>query len=407
MKIKAERISYLWLKFLQGELTAAENKELETVLSESKAIQEGHSLLRDNDFTADQLKNLSYIINRKDIVERRIREKMFRPDVKPIANRTKLSFMWIRTAAAVGFGVILLLTGIWIFSGKEKSKPIVVEEKTQPQLAPEPGGNKAILVLADGSNVVLDSTVKGNLKMANASAIVNTSQGIISYTEQTRSTNAATEFNTLKTPIGGQYRLKLSDGSIVWLNAQSSIQYPTTFNGATREVSITGEVYLEIAKNASQPFIVSLPDQSRIDVLGTKFAVNCYDNEPFSRTTLVEGSIQLVNNKGPNSTFKIKLSPGQQAQIKSGEEPVIKEAGTDEATAFVHGYFHFTGDDIQAVCRQLARWYNVEVIYEGKPQNKLLKGDIERSLPLTDVIGILQGMGANMELKGNRLYIRS
>jgi ferric-dicitrate binding protein FerR (iron transport regulator) len=196
--------------------------------------------------------------------------------------------------------------------------------------------------------------------------------------------------------------LTLADGTRVWLNAASSITYPTVFAGCDRKVSITGEVYFEVAANRQMPFIVTTSRQS-IEVLGTHFNVNAYDDEQAQVTTLVEGSIRLTCQKE-----KVMVLPGQQALLANDANRQtfrVQKADMEQALAWRSNFFVFNNADLQNVLRQLSRWYDFDVQYKGKVPERSFQGKIPRDIPLSQVLSALAKMDINFEIKGKTLVV--
>ncbi|GEP97601.1 FecR family protein [Chitinophaga cymbidii] len=255
-----------------------------------------------------------------------------------------------------------------------------------------PGSNKATLTLADGSVITLDST--GNQVIRQGNTAIRQHGGQLQY--DVRGTNATISYNTLTTPNGGQFQLLLPDGTKVWLNAASSIRYPTVFAGQERRVEMTGEVYFEVAGNAQQPFRVSAAGKAEIEVLGTHFNVNSYENEAILRTTLIEGRVK-VNGK--------QIKPGQQAQIAAGIR-IVDHVDPDKVMAWKNGLFNFEGATLPEVMRQLERWYDIKVIYEGTVPDIEFMGELSRNISLNELLDILKRMQVGFRLEeGRRLIV--
>lgn len=245
-----------------------------------------------------------------------------------------------------------------------------------------PGGNFATLTLGDGSKIVLDTASNGLLANQGNASIVKLNNGEISY--KAKPAKEEVVHHTMSTPIGGQYHLVLPDGTGVWLNAASSITYPTAFTAPERQVSITGEVYFEVAKNAEQPFRVTVGDQ-KIEVLGTHFNVNAYDDERTLNTTLVEGKVKIIN-----ADQAMLLAPGQQIQNnKTGKLKLVKDPDLEETLAWKDGLFHFNGTDIETIMRNVARWYGVEVVYKDKIEEQFV-ADIPRNVNVSKLLELLE-----------------
>jgi ferric-dicitrate binding protein FerR (iron transport regulator) len=254
-----------------------------------------------------------------------------------------------------------------------------------------PGSNRAVLTLASGKQIGLDSIGNGLLASQGNSSIIKLDSGVLSYTRQrARKTKpGAVAYNTLTTPRGGQYQLVLPDGSKVWLNAASSIHFPTAFTGKERKVEITGEAYFEIAKNAAIPFTVK-KGNLEIQVLGTNFNVNTYDDEASMKVTLVEGSVRVIQHATGHTQL---LKPGQQVQIgKTGELTLIRDPDISRVIAWKEGRFEFHGN-IEGIMRQIARWYNVDVEYRGNVVKRAYAGAISRYENISKVLQMLQLTG--------------
>lgn len=265
-----------------------------------------------------------------------------------------------------------------------------------------PGGNKATLQLADGSSIVLDDAQTGALGQQGSVRVVKLDSGQLAYQAGGVKANGVIGYNTLTTPKGGQYQVLLPDGSKVWLNAVSSLRYPIAFMGGERRVELSGEAYFEVAANAAMPFVVKVKD-AEVKVLGTHFNVNAYMDESAIRTTLLEGVVQMSNG-----AEKALLEPGRQAVLSNGTGELTTAAiDVDPVVAWKNGLFHFEHSDVAMIMRQLSRWYEVEVRYEGKVPDKQLTGKIERSAELSDVLAILAFAGVNCRLEGRTVVVKN
>ena len=264
-----------------------------------------------------------------------------------------------------------------------------------------PGGQKALLTLSDGSQIILDSASNGLLSQQGGTKVIKLANGQLKYAANSLG-NTETVYNTMSTPAGGQYQITLPDGSKVWLNASSSIHYPTAFLEKERRVTITGEAYFEIAKNANKPFIVKVYNGAEVKVLGTHFNVKSYADEDEIQTTLLEGSINIYNGLKNNL-----LVPGNQAKIdKSGVIKVQADADLEEVVAWKNGNFQFNSADIKSVLRQAARWYNIEVVYLGKPSTEnRFTGKIPMSVNLSRLLKWLEYSDIHFKLDGKKLIV--
>ena len=337
---------------------------------------------------ADMLRNSMYI----DLLEKIIRSEPAR--VVPF--RRKL----IRYAAAV---IILLMAGgafWWFRDNHSPEETKLVKTQTQPAKDIQPGGNKATLTLADGSQLILDSMANGQLAQQ-GSAIVMKQHSVLDYSRKTiTSSNTPVAYNTLTTPRGGKYQLVLPDGTMVWLNAASSLRFPAAFNGNTREVEVTGEAFFDVKKDNVKPFIVHAGEQ-QLQVLGTSFNINTYSDEEAPATTLITGSLRVSAETQKQS---ILLKPGQQA-VLSRQQLLLRPCNTHDITAWKEDKFSYTETSIAVVMRQLARWYNLEVQYEGPVPVSTFSGTFPRDLTLSEVIHILKTSNVNLTLQNRTVTI--
>jgi ferric-dicitrate binding protein FerR (iron transport regulator) len=309
------------------------------------------------------------------------------------------------TAAAALVAAIAI--GAWLLyqSQMTDDRP----QMTAGKKAIVPGSDKAILTLANGQQIVLDSAANGTLAQQPGSRIIKQNGQLVYKSDIEKSKIETSSLNTLATPRGGQYNLQLPDGTQVWLNAASSIQYPTAFTGKDRSVTVTGEAYFEVAQNAKQPFIVHSNNQ-QVQVLGTSFNINAYSDEPDTRTTLLDGSIRITNptSKNPTSSHPTSaiLSPGEQSILSSGVLTTAK-ANTQEVMAWRNGQIFLTSVSVPVVMRQISRWYNVDVVYEGKvPANRQFNGLIDRNVPLASLLEALESNNIHTKLEGSTLTVK-
>lgn len=290
--------------------------------------------------------------------------------------------------AMLGVGAIL-----WNNEKKEVNHPVEVAAVKEI----EPGKDGAVLTLADGTQVVLDSLGNQLVATQNGSAaIIKNGQLVYDATEES---TGEIVYNTMTTPKGKQFSVQLPDGTKVWLNAASSIRYPTAFKTNERAVQISGEVYFEVAKNSRMPFRVIVNDRSYVEVLGTNFNVNAYDNESSVNTTLLEGAVKV------NGTL---VRPGQQAKVMNagGSVSLIENADIDKVMAWKNGYFSFDNMSLEEAMRQLARWYDIEVVYQqGIPKIKMA-GEMKRDLNLSQLLEALKELGLNFQVEGRKLIIK-
>lgn len=279
----------------------------------------------------------------------------------------------------------------------------------------QPGGNKAMLTLSDGSSIVLDSADNGMLSVQGNTKVLKLANGQLAYqTGNHHGAGSTPLFNTISTPKGGQYQVVLPDGSKVWLDATSSLRFPITFDDKQRTVELSGEAYFEVAANPMKPFIVSVRSQQKdtagelqkIAVLGTRFNVNAYEDENVVKTTLLDGAVSIAGQGARAGA--VRLQPGEQAQLARSElSPIniVNDVDVDAAIAWKNGYFDFKRADIHAIMRQLSRWYDVEVMYQGNGVGKEFWGGMQRDLPLTSVFRILEKSGVEFSIDGRKVMV--
>lgn len=305
----------------------------------------------------------------------------------------KSHYRWIRYAAAVVIIIAASQGGqIWnSFKSKQVAKTQVVHDIM-------PGGDKAILTLADGSTVVLDSMGNQQIAKQGGTSIVKAAGGKLTYHVANNSNEVL--YNKITTPRGGQFQITLPDGTQVWLNALSSLRFPTVFNGNNRTVELTGEAYFEVQQHANKPFMVKVAGM-QIDVLGTSFNVMAYPDEKQIQTTLIEGAVK-VSTQGQ---VKV-LQPGQQSQLeKDGKLNVLATTDVESVIAWKNGYFKFNQADLQTVMRQLARWYDVDVSFDGPIPDFRFVGELKRKASLSTNLKILSYSQVNFKMEGNTITV--
>lgn len=290
----------------------------------------------------------------------------------------------------------LVATGLLYFNRvQDPIKQPALTTTTPPII---PGGNKAILTLADGSQITLDSAGNGAIAHQGNAQVIKLNNGQLVYKTDNRATKERLR-NNLVTPKGGQYMVILPDGSKVWLNAATSLSYPTAFTGSTREVQLNGEAYFEIAPDAAMPFIVKV-NNSTVKVLGTHFNIMGYEDEHNTSTTLLEGAVEVQHHH-----TNVRLHPGEQAQIHQDQLTINKEVDVEAAIAWKNGYFHFNHASLPAVLRQISRWYDVDIVYEAEVPAREFGGKIERKSSLNDVLKILALSNVHYTVKGRQIII--
>lgn len=306
----------------------------------------------------------------------------------------KLSFVrrpWIKAAVAVA--LLLVSVAAWFVLRPGKEAKTIITAKQDIEIPA--GKDGAILTLADGSQVLLDS-IKNGVVTGKDGTKATVRNGVLVY-ENEGSQHA---FNTMSTPRGRQFQVTLPDGTKVWLNAASFIRYPTEFDDNKREVEMTGEVYFEVARDTRRPFRVKVADRSEVDVLGTHFNVNAYEQESSLNTTLLEGIVRVKNIAG-----ELMLKPGQQLQF-SQQGNRVGMADIEKVMAWKNGNFNFNGMRLKEAMRQLERWYDVEVVYEGNVPDVELFGEMGRDISLNGMLQVLKDLDIHASIgEGRRLII--
>ncbi|WP_266202458.1 FecR family protein [Pontibacter kalidii] len=364
----------LILRHLRGELSPQEEKELELWLSSG----EGNRRLFEK-IKGEHEQALAFFSSLDtDAAWQRVASQT-------VAQEEQTRSLWRHTALWKYAAVITLIlaTSLVVYQTQvRKHSQLAGTARIAPEQQAEeilPGGDKAMLTFSDGSFFVLEELDNGTVREEKG-VRVSKKDGLVSF-EIADNRSEQVFFNTISTPVGGQYQVVLPDGSKVWLNSASSLHFPSAFVARERVVELTGEGYFEIAKNQQKPFIVKV-NSATVEVLGTHFNVMSYANEGRITTTLLEGSVKVGNG---NAT-KV-LVPGQQASI--GKDILLKEVDVDEAVAWKNGLFYFNNADIGTVMRQLERWYGIEASYSGEVPTKHFSGIISRDTEIDKVLEML------------------
>jgi transmembrane sensor len=409
-------------KYKQGILTGAEKQQLSEMILSPEHQQELEILI-DNGFADPNLNELGDPETR-ELIYQQLRLQTETTAIQPVLSRSGepaspsvIRKWWIGAAAAV---FILFGTAVYLLFLNKSQKQIAVIPTQQERYKNDapPGSNKAILTLGNGSTITLDSAQNGFIAQQGNSKVMKLAGGQLAYApagagnqeagsanHEAGAGNHEVLYNMVSTPRGGQYKLSLPDGSVIWLNAASSIRYPTVFSGKERKVEIRGEAYFEVAKNAAKPFKVKILTASgsggEVEVLGTHFNINAYDDEAVIRTTLLQGSVRVT--MGSASTL---LVPGEQVQVDfSRQLKLIKEADVDEAVAWMKGVFKFKQVTIGPLMRAIARWYDIDVTYEGKITNHFIV-TIPRNITITNVFRILEQTGeVHFRIEGKKVTV--
>ncbi len=398
------KLSYLFSRYKNGSCTAAERKmflELvqqagleeivkELISAETLQVDEGLVSIDREQSSQQAAEMLQAILTATE-------------ETTPVVSIKEYSIKrkWLRYVAAAAI-LVFAVGGYFLINDKKTAKSIIAKTAVQDV---NPGSYKARLTLADGSTIALDSTTPGELAKQGNTVVTN-KDGQLIY--NTTSKDGEVLYNTVSTAKGETYHMTLADGSSVWLNSGSSIHFPVAFPGKERRIEITGEVYVKVAKNAAQPFIASVSSPNgagregggmEVLALGTEFNINSYPDEESINTTLIEGSVKI------NSS--ITLKPGQQTQFSNGQLTASKQVNTDEVTGWKHGFFHFESADLKTILRQFARWYDIEVVYEGSVTQDRFFVIMNRNSSLATVLKALQAGGVKFTIESKRLIVKS
>lgn len=384
-----QKLPYLLNQYLNEKCSSEELAEFYELVDDPANEKELSDLLDDaintstdeKQLTANQESDLlQYIFDHKESREQ-----------KYVAVRSWDYRSW--SAAAVIF--LTLCLGLYYFKSDRFAK-----EDTVALIVP--GGDKALLTLADGKVINLQNARNGELAEVSGVKIVKTGEGQLIYRISGGAGQVKTSQNTISTPRGGQYTLTLPDGTKVWLNAASSLKFPTAFSKVNeRKVALSGEAYFEVAK-LKIPFIVTT-DQQKVEVLGTHFDINAYPDEPHTRTTLLEGSIRVSSLK---TGHEVTLSPGEASILKPAGLSVQK-ADMERNTDWKNGVFIFKNESLEEIMRKLARWYDVEVVYEpGAPRQETFSGSVSKYDLISKVLRKLELTGeVRFRIQGKKITV--
>lgn len=311
--------------------------------------------------------------------------------------RKHLQF-WPRLAIAASIITVFSFGALFLLNKKYNQQSAINQTKIIT-----PGGNKATLILGNGKKILLANAKNGKLAEQAGVKITKSANGQIIYSIADISPNLKNyppEFNTIETPVGGQYKVNLPDGTEVWLNAASSLRYPVRFAGNERRVELKGEGYFEVAHNRLKPFKVATANQT-VEVLGTHFNIMAYTDEKAIKTTLLEGSVRVANAKNTGI-----LVPGQQSILTSNTIDVINSVDLEDVTAWKDGYFKFN-ENLTSVMNKVARWYNIDVVYDLQPDPDLaFGGKISRSRNIAEVLKIIEYTGkVHFKIEGRRVIV--
>jgi transmembrane sensor len=394
------RAAELAVKFRNGELSTKEAIELQRWLDASDkhrawfdaALEEENinaELATFREFNDSKAEVFADVLSRTGI------------EVDGVSRRRSLGRLWIYSGVAA---VLLIGFFVYQYTVSHRQAPEVASVQA-PGGDALPGGDKAVLRLSSGKTVVLDSAHTGSIAKEGGANILNQADGQLSYQGDSKETSE-TFFNTITTPKAGQYKLVLADGTKIWLNAGSKLEFPTKFTiGSQRLVKLDGEAFFDVAHIAGSPFIVQTASQ-RVEVLGTQFDVMTYADEPSGEaTTLLSGKVRVAADNGAFQT----LVPGSQVQVArgSGTLHVSQDVNLDEVVAWHNNEFKFVHRDLQSIMRQISRWYDVEVVYSGPVPTVHFNATISRFSNVSRVLKLLELTNAvHFDIEGKKIIVK-
>lgn len=422
MRYAAEHIEQLILDQLTGNISPDDEAILKKALEEDeKTLQIWQEYVN----ALALYKAGNYDWNKEkawEAVNQTLSDKKYAKTVELQSTVKKRSSLisWNRWPTMIAAAVIIIIVSLTLLIPNQwwRKAPGSMGEKTPSSNdVPAPTNTRAVITLADGSKVYLDSASNGTIANENNVAVVKNSKGEIEYRGQRSEVGGTKAYNTLFNPRGSKViSLTLSDGTKVWLNSESSLRYPASFasgvypaKGGTvsRDVEITGEAYFEVKHNSKQPFKVHLPNGGVVEDIGTSFNVNAYNDEQATRTTLIEGAVKVSAKLSDLSFSAVKLKPGEQSIITHNSSLTIDgNVDIDAVTAWKANQFIFSRQDIKSIMRQIARWYDVEVSYVGTISNATFSGIVSRESNISQVLKIMEQAGMKFQIEGKKIIVQ-
>lgn len=400
------KLEELYFKWFNKTATPQEKAELIELL-EAGATKEELAPLINKIWDHLEQDNSFPLPGRQQLADNILKQWPAEPVVTAPARVSSFRWRWVAAAA-----IILLVGSVFVWQLLTEKKPDLQKDYNAVSRSTEaipPGRDGAILTLADGRQIVLDSAANGMIGNQDGAQISLQNNQVI-YKPGADAGNAKEmAYNTMSTPKGRQFQLVLPDGSKVWLNAASSIKYPIAFNDKERRVQITGEVYFEVAHDKTKPFFVQTKNQ-QVQALGTSFNVNAYENEAIEKTTLIEGSVKVNSITNDQSAAHHPLSailnPGQQANIDNSKQLLsIANNQSEAAIAWKNGYFNLENMPFDQVMKQLERWYDIQVLYENGVPDLHFVGGLSRNMTLDALIRALRVSEVHFKMEAGRRLI--
>lgn len=401
---KEFRIPQLLAGHFSNVLSDLEEEELKLWINASSENLLYYNQFKDEQVIANKLQQFQELSNEMEVAVwnktiQKLGDAYPHNEIPKLNKKVKKLWPRIAVAAAIALVVGTLAIVMNVFQHPRAKQNLVATDGNNDFAAVK---TAATLTLANGRKIILSNAANGKLATEAGVSISKTTDGQLIYSVIPTENDNGNSYNTLLTANGEQYQIILPDQTRAWLNAASSITYPTSFaNAKRREVTIKGEIYFEVAKDKVHPFIVKTNTQS-IQVMGTHFNVNSYDNEPVVKTTLLEGSVTVFTNKD-----KVILKPMQESINRAGKLAVKDADDADEAIAWKNGYLQFNDENLESVMRKISRWYDVEIVFVGKPGNQKFNGIISRSKGLKSAIKIIEAAGnVNFKMEGRKLFVK-
>lgn len=403
-----QRIVYLLIKHKANSLSSEENEELGRWKNESAKNKALFYELQDQVQEREAISELASMDTEGALEQLKLRMSASnngREDLLESASRSFRKKAKIGVAIAASMLLFASAALVYLYQYHKVEIAPISNRLFFSQISP--GGNKATLTLSDGSVIDLDDVVEGTIVSHQGIEITKTEDGQLVYKATNLSFGSSSESNTISTPIGGQFQVILPDGTKVWLNASSSLSYPVIFDAKERKVKLDGEAYFDVTTalnktNEKIPFVVELDSQQHVEVLGTELNIQAYREEMVSKTTLIEGQVK-VHAAGRS----VNLKPGQQARIIPGESHIdVSEVQTVGVAAWKNGYFHFEEESIQDIMVKIARWYDVEVVYQGKMPDDGFGGIVSRFENVSELLSLLELTGKiHFKVEGRRVTV--
>lgn len=395
---KYYHIAALIRKFLDETITSKEQRVLTTWLDENKINHGLFNELTKKENITREIAAIAEIEQRKPSSFERISHNI----AEQVAETAKPQRRTRRLLYLIAASILLLISVTLYYMGQRKpsggSADTAIDMRYKNDVPP--GGNKATLTLANGSIIMLDSTVNGMVTSQGNTKVIKLASGRLAYETGGHNNPAEVLYNVVSTPRAGQYQVLLPDGSLVWLNAASSLRFPTVFSDRERAVELRGEAYFEITKNPTAPFKVVV-NNMEVTVLGTQFNINAYTDEVAVKTTLVDGALKIAAS-GENSM----LRPGQQLQLNTnGALMLVDNANVEGEIAWKEGMFYFRGTDINTIMRQISRWYDVTVSYEGEIPQRWITGEAPRTISLATLLKVLELNDVHFRIEGRKITV--